>query len=64
MVLQTFWPFCACQSSKINLEGLASETYSRTQVNVNRYPSRRAVLELLSSPRYMQVMGTRSPRRG
>ena len=64
MVLQTFWSICTCQSSKTNLEGLASETDSWTQVNVNRYPSRRAVLELLSSPRYMQVMGTRSPRRG
>jgi hypothetical protein len=34
MVLQTFWPFCACQSGKTNLEGLASETHSWTQVNV------------------------------
>lgn len=43
-------------SGTSSLGALASENDSWTQVNVNRYPSRRVVQELLSWPRYLQIM--------
>ena len=43
-------------SGKSNVQGLASENDGWNLVAVNRYPSRRAALEMFSSPDYMRVM--------